>query len=140
MQHLREKAICVIREFDFRGDGEKICPYHSPCLTESIIMCIYVLCDSHSHLSCREGGGGGGRTPYFAKIGIYCSQIKKKIFLHNPFVGHCMYSLGRIYMLITSGSLRVKQHDVIHCHLNFTQVRNIVDISIPCKFVQTAAC
>ena len=42
-----------------------------------------------------------------------------------------MYSLGRSYMLITSGSLRVKQHEVIHCHLNFTQVQNILDISIP---------
>ena len=42
-------------------------------------------------------------------------------------------------MLITSGSLRVKQHDVIHCYLNFTQVQNILDISIPYKFIQTAA-
>ena len=34
-------------------------------------------------------------------------------------------------MLIMSESLRVEQCDVIHCHLNFTQVRNIMDISIP---------
>ena len=47
--------------------------------------------------------------------------------------------LGRSYMLVMSESLRVKQCDVIHCHLNFTQVQNIMDISIPYKFVQTAA-
>ena len=47
--------------------------------------------------------------------------------------------LGRSYLLIISESLRVKQYDVIHCHLNFTQVWNIVDINIPYKFVQTAA-
>ena len=43
-------------------------------------------------------------------------------------------------MQITShGCLRVKQRDVIHCYLNFTEVRNIQDLSIPHKFVQTAA-
>ena len=47
--------------------------------------------------------------------------------------------LGRSYMLIMSESLRVKQCDVIRCLLNLTQVRNILDISIPYKFVQTAA-
>ena len=47
--------------------------------------------------------------------------------------------LGRSYMLIMSESLRVKQCDVIHYHLYLTQVRNILDISIPYKFVQTAA-
>ena len=26
----RERVICGFREFDFRGDGEKIFPYHSP--------------------------------------------------------------------------------------------------------------
>ena len=57
MYYVRESYFCY-QGFDFRGDGEKICPYHSPCLTESIIMCIYVLCDSHSHLSSRGGGGG----------------------------------------------------------------------------------
>ena len=34
---MTEKVICGIREFDFRDDGEKICP----CLVESIIMCVY---------------------------------------------------------------------------------------------------
>ena len=42
--------------------------------------------------------------------------------------------LGRSYMLIMSESLRVK-----HYHLHLTQVRNILDISIPYKFVQTTA-
>ena len=57
----RERVICVIREFDFRSDGEKICPYHSPCMTESIIVCVYTLgCNSQSHLSSPGGGGGGG--------------------------------------------------------------------------------
>ena len=61
MKHLREKVICVIREFDFRGDGEKICPYHSPwaCLTDSIIMCVYMLgYNSYSHLSSPGEGVG----------------------------------------------------------------------------------
>ena len=39
--------------------------------------------------------------------------------------------LGRSYMLIMSESLRVKQCDVIHYHLDLPQVRNILDISIP---------
>ena len=39
--------------------------------------------------------------------------------------------LGRSYMLITSESLRVKLCNVIHCYLNFTQVRNIQDLSFP---------
>ena len=86
-----------------------------------------------------EGEGGGGGHLISPKL-VFIVLRSRKNFFHNPFVGHCMYSLGRSYMLITSGSLRVKQHDVIHCHLNFTQVRNIVDISIPCKFFQTAAC
>ena len=30
MWHLREKGICVFREFDFRGDGEKICYITAP--------------------------------------------------------------------------------------------------------------
>ena len=47
--------------------------------------------------------------------------------------------LGRSYMLIMSESLRVKQCDVIHYHLDLPQVRNILDISIPYKFVQTTA-
>ena len=56
-----ERVICVIREFDFRSDGEKICPYHSPCLTESIIVCVYTLgCNSKSQLSSPGGGGGEG--------------------------------------------------------------------------------
>ena len=42
-------------------------------------------------------------------------------------------------MLITSESLRVKLCYVIHCYLNFTQVRNIQDFSFPYKFVQTSA-
>ena len=60
-------------------------------------------------------------------------------FFHYPFVGYCRDILGRSYMLITSGSLRVEQHDVIHCYLNFTQHWNIQDLFIPYKFVQTAA-
>ena len=66
---------------------------------------------------------------YICYRNLFLDQDKN--FFHNPFVGHCMDSLGISYMLITSGSLRVKQQDVIHCHLNFTQVRNILDISIP---------
>ena len=55
----REKVICVIREFDFRGDGEKICPYHSPCLTESIIMCIYIYTGAiHIPIYLLRGRGG----------------------------------------------------------------------------------
>ena len=34
-------------------------------------------------------------------------------------------------MLIMSESLRVEQCDVIHCHLNFTQVQNIMDMAFP---------
>ena len=70
MKHLREKVICVIREFDFRGDGEKICPYHNPyvCLTESIIMCLYTRVQFTFPSICS---GGDGETPHFAKIGIY---------------------------------------------------------------------
>ena len=69
-------------------------------------------------------------------IGIVRSRSQ---LFHYSFVGYCMDILGRSYMLIMSESLRVEQCDVIHCHLNFTQVRNIMDISIPYKFVQTAA-
>ena len=60
-----------------------------------------------------------------------------KNFFHYPFVGYCMDILGRSYMLITSGSLMVKQCDVIYCslHVNFTQLQNILAISFPCKFV-----
>ena len=74
MKHLREKVICVIREFDFTGDGEKICPYHNPldCLTESIIMCVYILgCNSHSRQSSPGEGGEHLISPKLVFITIH---------------------------------------------------------------------
>ena len=56
-------------------------------------------------------------------------------FFHYPFVRYCKDIVRRSYMLITSGSLMVKQCDVIHCHLHFTQLQNILDIGIAYKFV-----
>ena len=55
------------------------------------------------------GEGEGGEDTLIRQNWYLLFLDQEKIFFHNPFVGHCMYSLGRSYMLITSGSLRVKQ-------------------------------
>ena len=47
-------------EFDLRDDGEKIRPYHSAYLTESIIMCVYNarMQFTFSHIFPWESRGG----------------------------------------------------------------------------------
>ena len=68
MYLLRERVICSIKEFDLNDDGEKICPYHSAYLTESIIMCVYNTRMQFTFpqifsWECEVGG-----TPYFSKM------------------------------------------------------------------------